>query len=86
MGFSWSLYFCQESALSLVRSRPGVRGATCLFDRGPPGLLGNGGVEGAADAFYVYVDNVGLFGSSGHDFDGALGHLVVALRCRLGHA
>ena len=66
MGFSWSLYFCQISAERVVGDVPGLAGASCLRDRGATGVLDlrdTADPEKAA-AFYVYVDNVGVFTGS----------------------
>ena len=63
MGFTWSLFFCQEVGRDIMRSTPELAGVPEMSDRGAttvlrPGLpLGDGG-----GAQYTYVDNLGVLG------------------------
>lgn len=77
MGFSWSLYFCQRAGESIVGGVPGLQFATRLCDRGPPGVLRGEGFSGP-QAFYVYVDNVGLAGTVSKSVEAELENVVDA--------
>ena len=88
MGFSWSLFFCQragETALDetlvhplngtlgqKVPTRLGDRSTSCQLD---PGVRG-------VQAFYVYVDNVGLLGYGPREVSESLESVTAALASR----
>ena len=71
MGFSWSLYFCQQAGEHRMSEVPGLRESVLLRDRGRPGVFsfvesdepGEEGtvLRGSGVCHYIYVDNLGVF-------------------------
>ena len=61
-GFSWSLFFAQRANERLCRSVPLLAQARLLHDRGEPLVIRIGVDCSEGDHFYVYVDNLGVFG------------------------
>ena len=61
-GFSWSLFFAQRVNEYVSRSVPFLAQARLLHDRGEPLVCHIGVDSSEADHFYVYVDNLGVFG------------------------
>jgi len=66
MGFSWSLYFCQESNGSRLDDTHGLEQSQRLADRSPAAALAahwhDAGLRGRGRAHYLYVDNIGVLG------------------------
>ncbi|CAK0840736.1 unnamed protein product [Prorocentrum cordatum] len=70
MGFSWSLYFCQQAGEQRMKSAPGLTTSTLLQDRGAPGIFrfserfdpstGTSAVEGSGICHHIYVVNLGV--------------------------
>ncbi|CAE7317147.1 unnamed protein product [Symbiodinium sp. CCMP2592] len=61
-GFSWSLYFAQRANERVSHSCSLLSEARLLHDRGPPLILRAGWEGRDITQFYVYVDNLGVFG------------------------
>ena len=64
MGFSWSLYFAQVTAESLMSQAPSLSDAPRITDRSGPAVFtaGSTGVPSHGKAWYAYVDNLGVLG------------------------
>ena len=75
MGFSWSLYLAQNANESLAGDAGLLADATLIADRGAPLVLGPGKL-----GYYVYVDNVGVVGTSAEAVDKALDEVEESLR------
>ena len=62
MGFVRSLFFAQHVNFRKLSHLPSLSGAHAISDRGPPWVFSS---VAAQAAFYVYVDNLGVFDQSG---------------------
>ena len=63
-GFSWSLYFAQRANEAVCRSMSSLHKANLVNDRGGPLVMKVGVAVEDKPHFYVYVDNLGVVGSS----------------------
>ena len=80
MGFSWSLFFAQdvdEEVASQALSR-----AELLRDRGHPLVLTLRGALASSTRHYIYVDNIGVFGSDGRVVASKLEDVCAAFETR----
>eukprot|EP00972_Heterocapsa_arctica_P077356 11408963-Heterocapsa_arctica.AAC.1 len=72
MGFSWSLYFCQQANERIASLAPGVGQHEAVSDKGPPMVFHLGhGANGQSLTVrdpcsplqhYIYVDSIGVLG------------------------
>lgn len=63
-GFSWALFFAQKANEQLSGSTRLLREASLAHDRGEPVVLRVGRNTDSKPFYYVYVDNLGVFGNS----------------------
>jgi len=62
MGFSWSLFYCQDTGENLSCSVPSLSSSSLLCDRGRPLILRVFGGGRDELRHYIYVDNIGVIG------------------------
>merc|ERR1712153_63944 len=62
MGFSWSLYFCQEAGVNLMSGLPCLGGSRLMSDRSGATVVS--GSSRTVSHHYVYVDNLGAMSGS----------------------
>ena len=62
MGFSWALYFAQAYDETVCASCPALAGAKLVNDASLPMVIEAGRDKKNEGHYYVYVDNVGVFG------------------------
>ncbi|CAK0813240.1 unnamed protein product, partial [Prorocentrum cordatum] len=63
MGFTWSLFFCQEAGGSMMSDTPELAGVPQISDRGPTAVLQPARpLDHGGGAQYTYVDNLGVMG------------------------
>ena len=63
MGFTWSLFFCQEVGEAVMNDTPELAGVHRMSDRGPTAVLHPARpLASGGGAQYTYVDNLGVMG------------------------
>ena len=75
-GFSWSLYFAQKANERVSHSCSLLSEARLLHDRGPPLVLRACSEGQGISHFYVYVDNLGVFGLESGSIEQAMRELT----------
>ena len=66
MGCSWSLYFAQSVTEAIASRAPALNGLSPLHDRAQDLVLGR---HEGAQAYYVYVDNLGVIAKTQQQAD-----------------
>ena len=90
MGHTWSLFFCQNAIEEAMWATPGLEEAEILQDTQScvlPRLSGGDGItksshQTARRFFYVYVNNLGVLGTSRVNVDRDLAMAVQTLKDR----
>ncbi|CAK0798609.1 unnamed protein product [Prorocentrum cordatum] len=73
MGFTWSLYFCQEVGEAVMDATPGLERAHRMSDGGPTtALRPSAQLAEGGGAQYTYVDNLGAMGFDGAEVSSSL--------------